>query len=86
MHKIQPENAAYNCNIGMAYFKLNLPKKALPYLKNAYQSNTMSDGLPEFLLGICYLNSSQKEKGCKFLQEAIAKKYVVAPEILANCN
>jgi O-antigen ligase len=74
MHKIQPENAAYNCNIGMAYFKLNLPKKALPYLKNAYQSNTMSDGLPEFLLGICYLNSSQKEKGCKFLQEAIAKK------------
>lgn len=81
MNIIQPNNLNHAQNIGMSYFKINEPKKAIPYLEKALVSKELNDGKTEFVLGLCYFNLNQKEKGCDWLNKAIAKNYPIPTAI-----
>lgn len=87
MQKNDPKSPIYNLNIGICYFKLTKSDLAIPYLEKAVNSKTFNNGSPEFVLGICYLNTKNKSKGCEFLATAKSKNYPVPTNIFdGNCK
>ena len=82
-----PKNSIITQNIGICYFKTNQFKSAIIYLEKALNSPLLTDGKTEFILGASYLNTNNKEKGCKYLIEAENKNYPEAAKIVAQyCN
>ena len=79
-----PNNIAITQNIGICYFKTNQFKSAILYLEKTLNSPTLTDGKTEFILGACYLNTNNKEKGCHFIKIADGKKYAPAKDVLAQ--
>ena len=82
-----PNNIIITQNIGICYFKTNQFKSAIIYLEKALNSPQLTDGKTEFILGASYLNTNNKEKGCKYLIQAENKNYPGAAKIVAQyCN
>lgn len=82
-----PNNIIITQNIGICYFKTNQFKSAIIYLEKALNSPQLTDGKTEFILGASYLNTNNKEKGCKYLIQAENKNYPEAAKIVAQyCN
>ena len=84
---IDPKNIIIKQNIGICYFQINQFKMAINFLEKALNSPLLTDGKTEFLLGAAYLNTNNKEKGCKFLILAENKNYPgAAPLVSQYCN
>ena len=87
MLKMDYNSPVYNLNVGICYFKLTKSNLAIPYLEKAVNSKKFNNGSPEFVLGICYLNTKNKSKGCELLNIAKSKNYPVPSNIFdGNCK
>ncbi|NRS87619.1 O-antigen ligase/Tfp pilus assembly protein PilF [Flavobacterium sp. 7E] len=85
--KEDPNNIIITQNIGICYFKTNQFKSAIVYLEKTLNSPLLIDGKTEFILGASYLNTNNKEKGCKNMIAAENKNYPGAAKIVAQyCN
>lgn len=69
-------------NAGICYYNLKDYKKAIYYFDKVIAMNVTKDGKSEFFKGASYVNSGNKEAGCKSLQIAVAKNYPGAADIL----
>lgn len=87
MLKTDYNSPVYNLNVGICYFKLTKSDLAIPYLEKAVNSKKFTNGSPEFVLGICCLNTKNKSKGCELLNIAKSKNYPVPSNIFdGNCK
>jgi tetratricopeptide (TPR) repeat protein len=77
-----PDNLAIHQNIGLCKFEQKKFKEAIPYLEKSLGDPKLNDGKSEYYLGICYLNTQNKAKGCSFLNTAKNKKYPNAAQII----
>lgn len=83
----QPTNVIITQNIGICYFQTKQFKTAINYLEKTLNSPLLTDGKTEFLLGVAYLNTNNKQKGCNYLFTADDKKYPGATKIVSQyCN
>ncbi len=69
-------------NAGICYYNLKDYKKAIYYFDKVIAMKITNDGKSEFFKGASYVNSGNKEAGCKSLQIAVAKNYPGAADIL----
>lgn len=72
-----PDKPSYQRDLAASYFKTNQPKKAIPLLEKLLASDHYINGEVEFLLGVCYINTKQKEKGCELIKKATQRGYQV---------
>lgn len=79
-----PNNIIITQNIGICYFQTKQFKSAIIYLEKALNSPLIADGKTEFILGAAYLNTNNKEKGCKYLILAENKNYPGAAKLVAQ--
>ena len=79
-----PDNLAIHQNIGICKFEQKKFKEAIPYLEKSLNDPKLNDGKSEYLLGISYLNTQNKEKGCSFLNKSKAKNYPNAAQIITQ--
>ena len=77
-----PDNLAIHQNIGLCKFEQKKFKEAIPYLEKSLGDSKLNDGKSEYFLGICYLNTQNKAKGCSFLNTAKNKNYPNAAQII----
>lgn len=85
--KEDPNNIIITQNIGICYFKTNQFKSAIIYLEKTLNSPLLINGKTEFILGASYLNTNNKEKGCKNMIASENKNYPGAAKIVAQyCN
>ncbi len=71
-------------NAGICYYNLKDYKKAIYYFDKVIAMKVTNDGKSEFFKGASYVNSGNKEAGCKSLQIAVTKNYPGAADILAQ--
>ena len=76
-----PDNLAIYQNIGICKFEQKKFSEAIPYLEKSLKDSSLYDGKSQYLLGICYLNTQQKDKGCEYLTIAKNKNYPNASQI-----
>ena len=82
--KDNPNDIVITQNIGICYFQTKQFKSAINYLEKTLNSPLLVDGKTEFVLGVAYLNTNNKEKGCKYLILAENKNYPGAAKIVAQ--
>lgn len=79
---ISPFSYSMYENAGICYYNLKEYKKAIYYFDKVIAMKITNDGKSEFFKGASYVNSGNREEGCKSLQIAAAKNYPGAAEIL----
>lgn len=77
-----PQNSAIHQNIGICKFEQKKFNEAIPYLEKSLKDPNLNDGKSEYLLGISYLNTQKKEKGCAQLNVAKNKNYPNAAQLI----
>ncbi|MET3028957.1 O-antigen ligase family protein [Flavobacterium sp. UW10123] len=82
--KIDPNNIYAFQNIGFYYLKIRQYEKAINCLLNALKYPGLNDGKTEYFLAISYLNVSDKNNACKYLNISKNKKYPNAESVLEN--
>jgi O-antigen ligase/uncharacterized protein YueI len=82
--KEDPNNIIVTQNIGICYFQTKQFKSAINYLEKTLNSPLLIDGKTEFILGVAYLNTNNKEKGCKYLILAENKNYPGAAKLVTQ--
>ena len=82
--KENPNDLTIIQNIGICNFKLNQFKSAILYLEKVLNLPTLNDGKTEYVLGISYLNTNNKQKACYFLNLAANKNFAGAKELLTQ--
>lgn len=76
-----PDNLVIYQNIGICKFEQKKFSEAILYLEKSLKDTSLNDGKSQYLLGICYLNTQQKDKGCEYLTIAKNKNYPNASQI-----
>lgn len=85
--KIDPDNIIVVQNIGIIYAKLKKQPQAIPYLLQALNSGKFTDGKTEYVLGVCYVELSNKEKACEYMKMAASKNFSNAAVFVKdNCK
>ncbi len=79
---ISPFSYSMYENAGICYYNLKEYKKAIYYFDKVIAMKITNDGKSEFFKGASYVNSGNREEGCKSLQIAAAKNYPGTTEIL----
>lgn len=79
---ISPFSYSMYENAGICYYNLKEYKKAIYYFDKVIAMKITNDGKSEFFKGASYVNSGNREEGCKSLQIAAAKNYPGTAEIL----
>lgn len=82
--KDNPNDPTISQNIGVCYFKLKQFNNAILYLEKVLNLPTLNDGKTEYILGISYINTNNKQKACHFLNLASSKNFSGAKELVTQ--
>jgi O-antigen ligase/tetratricopeptide (TPR) repeat protein len=78
----QPTNLSVKQNIGVLYYQIGQFKTAVDWLSQTTSAaQGYEDGKSEYIIAACYIGLKNNEKGCEYLNIAVAKNYTNAIQL-----